>query len=151
MNREEHNTTILTEFLKQSALAFARRNVVAHVGDIVMSDFGGTGILRKTRIVTVRVMLTVVFKGVYNMDTHVFDDNRHEVEFIMDYAGQRIKKDGTVMGYPGSARCLPSFVMEDGTTWTSQRDEAKRTWFNHYALHWNFEQSYDPKAKAYVC
>lgn len=145
------NAPALTEFLEQSALEFARKNAVAHIGDIVMSDFGSKGILRKTKIVSVSVMLTAHFKGVFNMETHVFYDNPWELEFIMNYAGKRIRKDGTFMGTSSVARCLTSFVKPDGTVWATQRNENKRTCFNHCGLNWSFEQSYNSEAQAYVC
>ena len=131
----------LTEYLAKEARKYGRKNIIARPGEIVMADFGNQGILRRVKIVSVSVYLIAHFI-----------DPAWRLEFAMTYCGQRIKKDGSVLGFKGTAVVLDNFVKEDGTTWNDDlRKNTNKTVFDHVALFWYIESSFDHKRCEYVC
>ena len=144
----------ITEYLTEEARKFGRKNMIVHPGDIVMSDMGSKGILRRVKIVGVKVSLISRFNGVFNVEAKAFDPPGATwvLEFCMQYVGQRLKKDGAVLGQKGSAFYMGNFTKDDGTVWKNDiHQSSKVTYFNHVALNFSIENTYDHAKGEYVC
>jgi hypothetical protein len=138
-------------YLSQAAKKYGQENMIVRPGDVVMKDCGTKGILRRVKIVAVDVELVAVSIRKYNYTTHKWDGPGWVLEFSMSYGGQRLKKDGSVLGDKSTAVVLSDFTKDDGTVWQRQRNDRHKTFFNHVALCWEIESAYDHDKREYVC
>lgn len=119
---------ILTSFIEAQALEYASANLIADVGDVVETTWGGWKKPRKVRITKI--------------GAHLIADWSKErgffLDFDMTYVAHRMRKDGSsAERVPESGICLNQLLTTDGREWRDrQLISINAKWFNHTALSW---------------